>query len=426
MVTMPTLIVEIGFTAGPGTEDHLHLGDESRGVIGTNTLAPDEVLTDISQWVRGISTKRGSTRVQGPIVRYEAGTSATLLRNDDRRFDPTNLNGPYVSAGLTQVEPMRVVRHRATWDGETYSLWRGFADDWQIGYNKALTYSEVTLTATDGFKVLAAVDREASSPVGLGENVTARVGRILDSADWPASDRMIADSNSTVHETTLEGNALDELLLVSDTEIGAVFVDGAGRIVFKNRRANMEDATAGTSQATFGDNGGSELPIDGLSIEYDDTTIFNDIRVTAVGGTAQTATDSTSQARYLRHTYERSDVLLLSDGAASNYAQFVLAIAKDPELRFTQLQINPLRDPDALFPHVLAREIGDRITIKLRPPGGGDVISRDVFIRGVSHDVTAETWLTTWGLQSASPWKFLTLDHSTLGVIESTGNILGW
>lgn len=418
MVRMPTVIVEVGFTAGPGTGIYLHLDDAARGLLGTNTLAPADILADVTAYVHRFTTRRGSNRVEGPAVRYEAGVSSTILDNTDRRFDPTNLSGPYVSGGVTQVIPMRIVRHRATWNGITYPLSRGFADSWLLTWDRSLNFGEVELQATDGFKVLENYDRPADTSQGGGENTGARISRILDSADWPTADRIIATGDTTVQATTLEGTALTELYLVVDTEIGEGYIDGSGRYVFRNRTAMLEDTRSNTSQATFGDGGGSELPYENVTVEYDDEQLANLVRITRAGGSTQTAQDTTSQTQYLIHVYDRSDLLMESDTGAADYAAFILAKSKDPELRIATLTINPLRDPTNLFPQVLGREIGDRITVKLRPPGGGTTLTRDVYIRGIDHAATPESWQTVWTLQDAPDESFLIIDHSVLGKLD--------
>lgn len=435
-MTMPERIVEIGFS-GPGTGLALHLDDVARGLLDTNTLAADDLLTDITEFVRDISLQRGSSRVEGPVVRYEAGTATATLKNDDRRFDPTNLSGPYVSAGATEVEPMRPVRFRATWAGVTYDLWRGYVDNWALGYWKKRNYSEVVLTATDGFKVLSDADRAAGSPVGGGEDSGARVHRILDSTDWETADRVIATGDTTLQATTLAGSALTELFLVADTEVGELYVDAAGRVVFRNRHALVTDERSNTSQAIFGDDPDTVAYVDAyeddysdiygvptyelryydVTVEYDAEQLFNDVRIARTGGTQQTAQDATSRTKYLTHSYERTDLLMESDGVALDYANFILQQTKDPELRFSTLVIRPHRDPDNLFPQVLGREIGDRITIKLQPPGGG-TITRDVFVRGIRHEIHLDWWETTWTLQAATMWAFLVLDNATLGTLD--------
>jgi hypothetical protein len=419
VVSRPTLIVQIGFSIGASTGTWLHLDDETRGLLDTGTLAPSATWEDVTSYVRSVSMRRGSSRVEGAILRYEAGTCSITLDNRDRRFDPANLAGPYVAGGVTQVTPMRAVRVQANWSGTVYSLWRGFVDAWQVAYTGP-NAAEVTLTATDGMKVLGAYDRAAVAPVGAGERSGSRINRILTSAGWPLADRRIATGDSTVQATTLAGNALSELQLTADSELGELYIDGAGRVVFRNRLALLQQARSNTSQATFGDDAaGTELRYADVTIDYDDEQLVNLARIGIDGGTQQTAQDLTSQTTYLVHTLDRSDLLLETDADAADYAGFLIYTGKDPELRFGMLTLNPLRDPTGLFPHALARQIGDRITVRRRPPGGGDPIERDVFIRGITHDITLAGWRTSWTLQSASRFAFLTLDHSTLGVLDS-------
>jgi len=418
-VSLPTLVVEAAFTAGAVSSPYLHLDDSARGKLDTGTLAADETWADITDYVHAVTVDRGSTRADGPNVTYEAGTATVTLNNSDRRFDPTNLDGPYVAAGATQLVPMVALRVRAIWDGTTYDLFRGYIDAWQVSY-EGPNYSRVSLPATDGFKVLGNGDRVAVAAVGAGEDSGARISRILDSADWPVADRLIATGDTTVQATTLDGPALTELQLTADTELGELYVDGAGRLVFRNRLAQLEDTRSNTPQAVFGDGGGAELPYADVEIAYDDTGFANRVLITRVGGAAQTAEDTDSQAAYLVRTFERSDLIMETDDAAGDYADLALYQASTPELRFTALTVNPLTDTTTLFPQVLGREIGDRITVLCRPPGGGDPIERDCFIRGISHDdLRPGSWgETTWTLQSAEKWAFLLLDNAALGRLD--------
>jgi hypothetical protein len=198
-------------------------------------------------------------------------------------------------------------------------------------------------------------------------------------------------------------------------------MDGGGRVVFRNRQAILTDTRSNTSQATFGSGG---LPYQDVTLAYDDTTLVNSSQVTREGGTTQTASDATSIAAYLTHTSTQDGLLMENDTEAQSYAQFIVFIGKDPELRFTQLVVYPQRDPTNLWPQVLGREIGDRITVELDPPGGGDTISRDVFIRGMEHAVSPGSWVTTWTLQSATKYAFFVLDSATIGTLDA--NALGY
>lgn len=302
----------------------------------------------------------------------------------------------------------------------TYDLFRGFADSYNIEYPTRTVDrgdSICTLQCTDATKVLSNYDGPEQVSQGAGETTGARVTRILNNAGWSATDRVIATGDTTLQATTLAQSAWTELLLVADTELGEIYVDGAGRVVFRNRQASLEDARSITAQAVFGD-GTDELRYQDVELNYDDTQIRNLIQVARTGGVQQTKQDTPSQLSYLTHTWERTDLLMQNDTVAADYAGWVLYQSKDPELRFSQLKLNPRHDEDLLFPQVLGRRFGDRITVKRRPPGGG-TISRDVFIRGISHDISPQRWETTWGLQSATKYAFLVLDHASLGVLDS-------
>jgi hypothetical protein len=414
-MSFPTLRVEAAFTVG--TTQTFILDDPVKGVLDTATLG-NEVWSDITEYARSLSVRRGASRAEGPVLRFEAGTMTLTLDNSDRRFDPTNTSGPYVAAGISQVTPMRQVRVVADYAGISYPVFTGYADAWDISYDGP-SVSMCVLTATDATKVLANFDRVAlGSAVGAGELSGARVHRILDSASWPVGQRDIDAGDSALQGTTMDRSAWEELVMVQDSEIGQVFIDARGYVVFRERSANMSDAHSTTVQAAFGDDVG-ELPFVDHSIVYDDEGLANLVRIARTGGTQQTAQDASSQQQYLTHTHERTDLLMQTDADAANYAAFVLYQSREPELRFADLTISAHDDP-GLMTHILGREFGDLITLTRRPPGGGPVTTRRCFIVGVTHEVPSPgEWRTTWALQSATKWSFLTLDNSALGVLDS-------
>lgn len=418
---MPTMTVEFAF---PSTASgYLYLDDTARGKLGTGTLAPDNLWVDLSARTVDWQVTRGMSRFQGPVVRYDAGKATFRIENNDRSLDPTNLAGPYVAAGVTQVLPMVGARTRATWNGVTYDLFRGYVDAWLVNWDVA--WGDVTVPCTDAIKVLSNYQGVAQVAAGAGEDTGARVSRVLTNAGWSATDRLIDVGDTTVQSTTLAANAWTECLLTADTEAGEVYVDGAGRVVFRHRQAAQLDSRSNTSQATFGD-GAGELPYESLAISYDDTQIKNQVQVTRVGGAAQSAIDAASQALFLNRTYNRTDLVMQDDTNAANWANYVLYQNKNAELRFDSITINPHDDETNLFPQVLGREVGDRITVNRRPfPTGSSLISQDCFIRGIHHAVkNGREWRTTWVLQAAAKFSFFTLGNATLGVLDS--NALGY
>ncbi|HEV8653265.1 MAG TPA: hypothetical protein VG276_28700 [Actinomycetes bacterium] len=417
-MTVPTVRLEVAFTADASLGDLLHLDDATRGKLDTGTLSGGaEFLTIPANDLRSFTTKRGATRVESPVIRYEAGTLSAVLKDASRNYDPDNLAGPYVSAGITQVTPGRAVRVIAEHASIAYDLWRGSADNWEHDYFPP-SYAEVTLTATDGFGVLGQADRTAVGAAGANEDTGARISRILDSAAWPALDRDIATGDSLLAATTLEGNALSELYAAADAEVGELYMDPQGRVYFRNRLALLTDARSNTVQATFSAPVGADLPFQVAPPAYDREQLANTAIIARDGGAEQTSTDTTSKNTYGPATFRRTDLPLPDDTAALDYAGYIVALGKDPERRFAELVLWPEKAPATLYPHALGRRIGDRIAISLQPPGGGTPITRECFIRGITHSMQAAWWETRWTLQSATRYSFLLLDHATLGKLD--------
>jgi hypothetical protein len=374
--------------------------------------------------------------VQGPLITYQPGTGSVVLKNGDGRFDPANPSSPYYGA-IHSMTPFRI---RAIYGNTEYRLLSVFTDSWGTpGTNFGPNYSETTVTGTDGFKVLAGKTipavRLGSDGLGDGdgEDSGARVTRILTAAAWYTDHRRVTAGDSAVQGTLFGDTALNLLQLTADCEIGELYIDGGGNLVFRHRHAVLTETRSTTPQAVLGDLPGTahgaltELPYLSVSRATDDTQLCNDVQATSAGGTLQQAQSRTSQRKYLfPRSYARDDLILEDDATTRAWAQWVLAVSLSGEDRFDTVTVTPLRDP-GLWPHVLGREIGDMITVVRRPPGVA-AITKNVFIRGITHtvDVSSNTWQTTWDLQDAVRYAgFLILDDPALGKLSS-GNKLAY
>lgn len=427
----PQVIIELGIDAAAPTvpAGTFILDDPAYGKLDTGKLGDTTTWTDITATARSGSITRASTRVQGPLITYQPGTGTMVLKNADGRFDPDNAGSPYAGS----LRPMAPFRIRAIYDGTEYRLFAGFTDTWDTpDTNFGPNYSEAGVTATDGFKVLEGVTIPALSDdpadaAGDGETTGARVTRILDAGGWYTDHRRIDTGDITVAGTLFGDTALNLLQATADNEIGALYIDGGGNLVFRNRHAAITDTRSMTPQAVFGDLPGTdhgglpELPYLAVGRAHDDTQLCNDVQATRQGGKLQRAQDKTSQRTYLfPRSYARDDLILEDDQSVKAWAQWVLSVSLSGDNRFDTLTVTPLRDP-ALWPHVLGREIGDLITVVRRPPGAG-TITKNVFIRGITHtvDVSSGTWQTTWDLQDASKYTgFLILDDTTAGKLDT-------
>lgn len=117
---MPYVHCEVGFVTDASIQGYLVLDDPVRGRLDVGKLAPGGgphigggVYEDVSEYLSAVTTRQGATRVESPLIRYEAGEASITLRNEDRRFDPTNLDGPYVTgSGSATTETVDFVNTR--------------------------------------------------------------------------------------------------------------------------------------------------------------------------------------------------------------------------------------------------------------------------------------------------------------------------
>lgn len=635
-MTLPTIELAVAFAASASQSDYLVFDDRQRGVLDLGEFGPDDGFWTTLTQTRAVSFSRGSTRSEGVYMRAEAGSLSALLDNRNGDFDPTNLSGPYVSAGETLVVPMRPVRVRAAvgttithlgcdgtttayattpdaarftlsgtfalaarvapndWDADNaivakwegagqrswqlylsggvpqvawsdngttiytntflswptpspgepmwlyaivvassgyvwwlysgsdtnnfwavddwtlaeinavtatggpfdssaavrigartgatalgfngkiyavlirdlnattiaadpvfaqgmttsltdtaatdsrgnvwtlngtaawgeepraFDLFRGFVDSWDLLYPAQAHDAVARLRASDAVKIVSNFDGNEQAAAGAGEDSGARIGRILNNVGWPATDRNIAAGDTTLQATTLAANAWTEMQLVADTEIGELYVSRDGKFVFRNRQAVIGAGATSTPVAIFGDAADGHVPYHDVRITYDDQLIRNKISIARAGGTAQTADDVTSQTDYMVRTFNRTDLLMETDAVAADYADYVLFLLKDPELRIDELTLRPERNPDD-WPSVLSREIGDLIEVNFTPTGAASAISRKCIIRGIDHDISPNNdWTVRFALQDVTPFaQFMVLDHTDRGLLDT-------
>lgn len=409
-IVNPTPLIEIAFTTDPGA-------------------AP--VWVDVTQYVFSLTTHRGRAT---ELDRFDAGTVTVELNNNDRRFDPTNTAGPY----YPNLLPMRRIRVSAVWNAVTYRAITAFIDAWPVKY-PGPRESTVSVAATDGFKVLALADVVLVTVPE--ESSSARVNRVLDMIGWPAADRAISAGASVLPAVPVDPatgyaitgtKALAYLQTIEQSENGRLWMRADGAVVFQSRwDLGLPPYTV--SQCTFGDGGGTELPYPNVVPMLDETFLWNDVRLTGdrAGAVEQVAADAASQNRYLRRSLTLSG-LLVTDNELSDAAQYRLTRYKDPVLRFEALNLEGRGNPALLWPHLLGREITDRVTVRRRPPGGGTLIDQAEFIEGIEQTWTRDLWQTVFHLSPAglsyaiypAGKGFFKIGDATYGKLDTGSGVL--
>jgi hypothetical protein len=408
----PMLVVELGLTTSATA---LVLGDATRGQLGTGTL--DAVAwTDVTSSVlegAGVSMNRGSTRNQGPYFRYEAGNCQFTLLNRNGAWDPTNTAGPYASGGVTQLKPGLPVRISATYGGTQFVLFVGKVDSWQVDYSEAGTHSTAQVTASDPIAYLVAANPLESGEQGTGENVGARLGRILDNVDWPAADRDVDTSGQgTLQATTLAQAAWTEATLASDSVNGYLAADNLGRVVYREKNRLPR-----SSSVTFDDTG-ANLPLVDVQTSYDGDQLYNLAKLARTGGTEQSAQDTTSVSQFGLSTYSRSDLVVEDDDQVLDAANFIVDQYAGLTTRVEGIRtVLDSSSPDQAWAQLLNLDVLDRATVAFRTPDAR-TISRDGLVRGIGLSVRANDW--RWAISFAQvpdPNGNFTLGDPNLGVL---------
>ena len=297
--------------------------------------------------------------------------------------------------------------------GSSYKAWKGEVCDVAI-YDRALSGAEILEHYTAG-----------SAPWS-GDSTGARVARVLSLVGWPSGERSLDTGASTLGPArSIEGNsALDHLLAVEQTEQGRFFIDGRGRAVFRSR--NYETALPTAAEFDDGEN-------DGLEFEFSDDNLCNDCTVTRDGGTPQRAQDASSVDAYWRHSTSISGVLYSTDNEARAMAEWRVGNFSQPTMRPSALGFKPFINLPHFYPRVLARELGDRISVTKTTPAGA-TIDVDAVIEGITHTFNGGVhWQTSWNLSpltfgqfgpgGGSGLSFLTLDDNTLGLLDGNNRL---
>lgn len=391
----PSFTVEIGIaSAASGT------GTWNGTLWDTATWGPDVSWTDISAYVRYVSTFRGRSREDD---RYQAGTMTITLDNRTARFTPGNLSGPYVVSGVSQLRPRVPIRVRATYLTIAYNIFYGYVTNWQDDFPGSGRDATATVTAVDPLSILTAFNGAAVVALGAGDSAGARITRILNNAGWTLASTLDTGL-STMQATTLAANAFTEIALTADSEGGAVWCEPDGTIIFEDRNSLVENTRSTTSQVSFANTGGAAVGYQNPVVAYDDTSLYNIVRYARVGSTEITGTDLNSRALYGDRVFSRDDLVCQTDAQVTALVATDLERFRNPEYRVVQLDVKPRANQTVYWPHALGRRLRDRGQVIATIPVSAFTLTKNVFIDGIAHSGTPDDWTTTFYFASATPY----------------------
>lgn len=381
-----------------------------RIAFGSDPMDAAPAWTDITNDVRRIRINRGR---QHELDRMEAGTMKLELKNMHGNYWPLNAGGAY----FPNVLPGKRVDLTATYNAVPYPLYTGFIEEWNPDWLEE-TGGLLPIVKPDCADLINNLSNYDLNHAGYAQELSGtRVGNILDDLGWPAGARDLDTGQSLIQASgaLVDKNSMEHLFLVQRSELGIIYQAGDGDIQFEDRRHRLV-APHTVSQGIFGDDLGENF-YHGMEPRYGSDEIRNDLRITRSGGTQQSASDAPSQTSYGKRSLSRTGLLMTVDAEAKDQADYMLKRYKDPALRNRLLKLIAERDPGRLWPHVLGREISDRITVRRNEAS----IDNDYHIEGIQHDINLvdHTWITSWQLSDADSqtyWVLGVVGFSELGV----------
>lgn len=355
-----------------GAGNFFTLDDATRGALNnTGFKLAGDVYEDVSNDVRSVSVRRGRSR---ELTAFTAGQASVVLDNRTRLYDPTA--GTAVSPYGPSILPRKAIAIEV--GGEP--LFTGIVEDWDLQFSLD---GDATTTAksTDAFTLLAGetITAGTATPQGSG----ARVDAVLDDVSWPASKRRIATGVASLGADVVGDNvtALSYLQTIDISEGGALFVAKDGSIEFLERT----DSQA-TPLVNFTDDG-TGVPFSDISLEFGTESLYTEVSVEYVGGTAVATAGTAVTGKY--GMSELSIKTLLADsGEADDIAAFYLFRYSEPQVRVDGLEVRMNGLSALQQSQVLSLELGDPVGIVFTPQGIGDPIERTVVVDQIEHSIS--------------------------------------
>ncbi len=227
---------------------------------------------DITGDTWDVETFRGRDHASQLTGRSVAGSLVATLDNTDGKYSPLNTGSPLSG----KLVPNRKVRLRAT-APTAATLWTGYLT--RIVPGRIADGAPIATLEAHGS--LGWVAGRKTTPTGSGGATTdTHITTILDDIGFPAGDRTIATGQSTTGRWHVEDRqALNALREIEETELGFIFEDLAGKVVFEDRHHRLKSDHL-SSQATYSDAGAAALSYGAIEQADPLREIFNEIRAT--------------------------------------------------------------------------------------------------------------------------------------------------
>lgn len=190
-----------------------------------------EVTEDLTCDVSGVQIKRGRDSIGHPFV---AGTLNMTLNDHDGHHDPRR-----PPAGPSRTGAKVVVEVDPELHSSFTPIFTGFVESWQRTVDAGdPDVNTISVTASDAFSLMArAVPVPPSIPIGAGQTGAQRMVTLFDEITWVPKwgELDITGGLVPMSSSKLDGDVLDQMHDITDSEDGIFFVRANGEIYWYDR-----------------------------------------------------------------------------------------------------------------------------------------------------------------------------------------------
>jgi len=414
-MTLPaTISVSFDFSQGATFGLGFIIGDNKYGKLGTGTFAASAVLdpvVDLSSVTRSIKISRGRNIMRDT---YESGNCTVRVLDPDSDFNPQNAASPYFG----YLTPLRKIRVAATTATAQEFLFSGYVDQYKYYYPTGQEIGYVDIICSDAFRLFQMANVAAITGATAGQTTGTRITKILDQVSFPTSMRVTDTGSTTVQvDPGTARTSLAALKAAEFAEQGAFFILADGTAEFKDRA----DVVASLKTAPIEFNQTTGIPYSDLKYAFDDKLIVNQCSMTRIGGTAQTATNADSAAKYFPHGTTITDMIPQTDAQVLDIAKIYVATRAETTIRIDAMTVD-LLDTDVPTDTMIGLDYFDNVKITNVQPDGSTIV-KTLQVQGLAWDITPNSMKCTVTTLEPIVEGFI-LNSVTSGIIGTS--ILGY
>ena len=410
------------FRMGDVAEDNLDAGNVLGGGGGAQLAGKagigSTLWIDLTCDVIDAEIQGGATGGSGIFSKADAATITINLADPSGKYDPLNGNSPYAYGGHSRLVPGVPVEAFAevvngddgSW--QRHYLFVGTADSWGEDWVAQPSSRTCQLLATDITKQFVRMNRPEQPEQGAGDTVQDRIHRIVEFFGWPGE---VVDpaggSDIILQATTLAQPAWELLNRATDDEIGYLYFDAEGRLVWVNRQtwqvASEPVIDFGCPYISGGT--GFDVLTDAAPSTLD-LQMRNRVHASRAGGAMQEALSQASIDRYGSYEDKRTDLGISTDLQVAEWAEYVVVLYAFPQISLSDVTMAPSlseRSWEVWNGALGITMVTDLVSIKWAPPDRPeDLIHAISRVVGYRHAISRGQWEVQWQLVAASSLQF--------------------